>query len=787
VITGFMNRWLSSQKTGSLVSSLLKGACLLTSVLFASGNIGVLRADEGAVLFQSTVLPALESHCYDCHSASADRIKGGLLLDRKAGLLQGGESGPAMVPGAPQESLLIKALRHQGVKMPPKGDPLSEETIVKIERWIELGAPDFRDEPMISVQGGIDFEEGRKHWAFQNLNPSLDAGDGKVIAGSIDAFIEHRLEEADLKFATEASKHDLVRRVYFDLTGLPPTSSEYKQFMTDGHPDAYRRLVDRLLASPRFGERQSLPWLDVVRFAESEGFEYDRHLPDAWRYRDYVIQAFNADKPYDDFLSEQLAGDELDADSPETLSAAIFHRLGPVRRNAGNPDIALSRNEVLTERTDVIGTAMLGLTVGCARCHDHKFDPISQRDYYQLQAYLAATAEHNVDLAEPEVVRQWTEFTEALDKKLTTLRRQVSRAKEADRPALQAKVDALEATRPDPIPRIPTIRNDAENVTQMHVLKRGIWERKGDPVGMKPLDVLVDAEWREKAPTASAPRTQLAHWISNDTNPLTARVMVNRIWQHYFGTGLVSTANDFGKNGMPPSHPCLLDFLAAELIRHDWQMKPIHRMILLSRTYQQTGRREASPQALAVDPDNRLQWRHTRRRLTGEELRDSMLQVAGVLNDELGGASVMLPVEKDLIELLYKPEQWQVTDDESQHFRRSVYLIAKRNLRLPFMEAFDQPALLTSCYRRESSTHAPQALELLNGRISNELAQLFGQRVSDLANGERETLVFAAYRFALNRQPNSEELRVALDFLADGQVTEFALALFNLNEFMYVF
>ena len=745
-------------------------------------------ATEAETLFREVVLPTLESRCYECHAETSDRVKGGLLLDRKAGMLRGGETGPAVVARAPSESLLLQAIKHIDIKMPPKGDPLSDDTIAGFERWIFLGAPDPREAPLVSLKSQVDYEAGRQHWAFQPIHQSESKkGSSSGIPRGIDAFVSRQLSQVGLEFTSPASKRDILRRLSFDLTGLPPSLEDQLSFLEDDSAGVYSRLVDRLLADPKFGERQSQFWLDVVRYAESEGFEYDRHLPDAWRYRDYVINAFNSDKPFDQFLTEQLAGDELASASTEPLSAAIFHRLGAVRRNAGNPDIALSRNEVLTERTDVIGAAVLGLTVGCARCHDHKFDPISQKDYYQLQAFMAATHEVNVDLASPAELEEWEAKNEAVQKELDSLKRKLSKAKGDERVRLLALNEALETTRPAALAKIPTIQNDYEKVTKMHVLKRGVWELKGEEVGMKPLDVLVGEMGDGDSTDSTNPRSRLARWLTDSNHPLTARVIVNRLWQQYFGAGIVATANDFGRNGAKPSHPELLDYLASELIRRHWQLKPIHRMILMSRTYRQSARIEDSELATRIDPSNRLFWKHTKRRLTGEELRDTMLQVSGVLNENQGGESVLLPVEEDLVKLLYKPDQWQVTRDVSEHFRRSVYLIAKRNLRLPFMEAFDQPALLTSCFRRESSTHAPQALELLNGQISNQLADFLAARLGGSAGTSLESVARSGYRFALGREPSKAELSLAVPFLEEGSVKEFVLALFNLNEFMYVF
>ena len=778
--------WQNPLRLNGDASLTLSRLCWLFLACLALEVSGAAEEDESRVLFETLVLPSLEEHCYRCHAETSGDLKGGLLLDRRLGLLQGGDSGPAIVPGDPDQSLLIQAIRHQELRMPPKGDRLSDATIQGFRRWIELGALDPRDAPMITLDSRIDLKAGREHWSFQTIRSEFHDSELEGRKGtSIDAFVEGRLRSEGLSLASSATPRTLMRRLSFDLHGLPPDPIEQARFLSDASPLAYRRLVDRSLSDPKFGERQSQFWLDVVRYAETEGFEYDRHLPDAWRYRDYVINALNGDKAYDRFLTEQLAGDELSSPTTESLSAAVFHRLGAVRRNAGNPDIALSRNEVLTERTDVIGSSILALTIGCARCHDHKFDPISQKDYYQFQAYLAATSEVNVDLAAPEVIDRWVRESASIDQKIKQLKKGLSKVGESEQQTRRAQIDALEESRPPEPPKIPSIKNDYAGATKMHVLKRGDWDRKGEPVGMKPLDVLDRADGGGESANSLNPRSRLAAWLTDRANPLTARVIVNRIWQHYFGVGIVATSNDFGRNGAPPSHPDLLNFLASELIRYDWQLKPIHRLILMSHTYRQSAKVEPTALAMRVDPDNRLMWRHSKRRLTGEELRDAMLSVSGVLNERVGGESVMLPVEQDLVNLLYKREQWRVTSARSEHFRRSVYLIAKRNLRLPFMEAFDQPALLTSCFRRESSTHAPQALELLNGQISNHLAACFAERLD--GNASVDLLVRQAYELAFGRLPSDLERQFAVEFLDGGSVKEFALALFNLNEFLYVY
>ena len=645
----------------------------------------------------------------------------------------------------------------------------------------------------MATSAEIDLAKAREFWAFQPVKPPpvpkavpKSRNSQFKIQNPVDAFVLARLQEKGLQPAPPASKAELIRRLCFDLTGLPPSPEEIQAFVGDRSPDAYERLVDRLLASPHFGERWAQHWLDVVRYAETEGFEYDRHLPEAWRYRDYVIQSFQGDKPFDRFVTEQVAGDEMAAKDNEGATAAIFHRLGPVRRNAGNPEIALSRNEVLTERTDVIGAAFLGLTVGCARCHNHKFDPISQKDYYRLQAYLAETQENDILLVPPQQKKEWEEKTKAVNGELRKLRKALDQAEGEERTKLNEQIEALEAKMPPYPATIPSVHNDPAQRTAIHVLKRGEWEKKGEAVAPRPLSVLVGESLLELPADCSNPRTQLARWLTDPHHPLTARVIVNRLWQHHFGVGLVKTANDFGMNGERPSHPELLDWLATELVKNGWRMKPLHRLIVLSSAYRQSSRSPTAETAARIDPENRLLWRFSQRRLSAEEIRDTMLAISGKLSPKIGGPSVMVPVDPELVHLLYKPAQWEVARDAAEHHRRSIYLIAKRNLRLPFMETFDQPALLTSCGRRESSTHAPQALEMLNGRLSNELAEAFAHRLEKETGGDRTRIIERAYWLAVGRPPLARERSLAFAFLKEQPLKEFTLALFSLNAFLYV-
>ncbi len=642
-------------------------------------------------------------------------------------------------------------------------------------------------------------EAEREYWAFQPraeaAPPSFaDAAAGAWVRTPVDAFVLAKLRESGLAPAPEADRAALIRRAYFGMLGLPPTPEQIEDFVQDESPDAWKKVVEDLLASPHYGERWGQHWLDVVRYAETEGFEYDRYLPGLWRYRDYVIGAFNEDKPFNEFMREQLAGDEMvEGDLREQrnqplLIAAGFHRLGAVRRNAGNQEVASSRNEVLTERTDIVGSAFLGLTVGCARCHDHMFDPIKQRDYYQLQAFLAATEESDVPLEEGGLTpTEWRDHTKKLRAKLKGMRGEIQLADGDKRRELEEEYARLEAELPAAPENITTIQDDYENRSEIHLLARGDYSQKGEQVGMRTLGVLLPDGAEALAADTENPRLILANWLADPDHPLTPRVTVNRAWTYHFGKGIVNTPNDFGFMGDRPSHPELLDYLAEQFVEHGWRMKPIHRMILMSSTYRQAAENPAMAELGAEkDADNRLLWHMPMRRLSAEEVRDAMLSVSGALNVEMGGESVIVPVDGALVDLLYDPTQWAVTEDHAEHYRRSVYLIQKRNLRLPFMEVFDQPGALTTCARRETSTHAPQSLELLNGDISNDLAGRFADRLEKEAGESRELQIERAYQLAAGRLPTEKEAQIAREFLAEQPLREFALAMFNLNAFLYV-
>ncbi len=643
----------------------------------------------------------------------------------------------------------------------------------------------------------------RRHWAFQKRSnpeiPKFTAPTEKAWAKTpIDAFVLARLKKEGLEPSAPADRITLIRRIYFDVLGLPPSPSEIDAFVADKSRDAYSKLVERLLASPHYGERWAQHWLDVVRYAETEGFEYDTLRKESWRYRDYVIRAFNDDKPYDRFLTEQIAGDEISSQKDpddEALIAAGFNRLGPVQRQNGNLKEPFEPNDVLTDMTNTLGSSILGVTLGCARCHDHKFDPIRQSDYYRMEAFFGKVKDNDVLKAQPEEIAAWKAKADPIEKEMKQLRKAMRKLREKPEAAeemakLGKQLEELQDKMPEPLTSLFSIRNDIEKKEPIHILIAGNTETKGPAVSYRPLGVLLPEGAPEFPWDTPDPRTKLANWVTDPDNPLTARVMVNRIWQHHFGQGIVGTPNDFGRMGFRPTHPELLDFLANEFVANGFSIKRMHRLILLSNTYRQSSADPVTAGRKALiaekDPENKLLWRFSRRRLESEQLRDAILTASGKLNLELGGPSVMVPVSPELVAALYKPTQWVVTRDPAQHYRRSIYLISKRNLRLPLLETFDQADALLSCARRESATHAPQALELLNGDFTNQQAEALAERLKTEAGSNPRQQVNLAYRLVTGSAPSAKEMAVAISFLKNQPLERFALAMFSINAFLYV-
>ena len=635
----------------------------------------------------------------------------------------------------------------------------------------------------------------RKFWAFQ---PRKDVAAPQLVTPAeqrwvktpIDAFILRNLNKSILKPAPEADRLTLIRRITYDLHGIPPMPEEIDSFIKDKSPNAWAKVVDRLLASPKYGEQWGRHWLDVVRFAETDGYEYDTHRPDAYRYRDYVVRSFNNDKPYNAFVKEQLAGDEMDPANEEYLIASGFNRLGPLRKNVGNQKVAGSRNETLTEMTNIVGAAYLGVTVGCARCHDHKFDPFRQSDYYRLMGYFAQTQPHDLVQASAEEQEAWKQKAAPVQKEIIELQLKMKKAPESEKNGLAMQLDDLEDKLPPPLRSVYTVTDNAKNATPIEVLFHGDYLQPTAKVGARPLGILLPEAVPEKPVDLQNPRLELANWVADPANPLTARVMVNRVWEYHFGRGIVSTPNDFGRMGGKPSDPELLDYLANQFVAGGWKLKPLQRMILLSSTYRQSSDSPLEKVAMEKDSENALLWKFTRRRLEAEEIRDSMLAISGRLNLKAGGPSVMVPIDQDLVKMLKRPQYWVTTRDKAEYDRRSIYMIYKRNLQLPFMGVFDAPDSLLSCPRREQATHAPQALEMTNGATSNQLAEVFAERIRMEAK-TTPARIDRAWRLAVGRPPTAKEKSLALEFIsADPDnptaLKELALDIFNLNAFLYV-
>ena len=686
------------------------------------------------------------------------------------------------------------------------------------------------------------------HWAFTPVAP---VGPPAVRAVSwvktpVDRFILSKLEAAHLRPAPPATREQLIRRVSLDLTGLPPTPDRVDAFVNDRSPDAYERLLDELLDSPHYGERWARHWLDLARYAESDGFEHDAARPYSWRYRDYVIRAFNEDKPYDRFIREQLAGDELLPDDPAALIATGFNLLGPDMVDSA--DQIQRRLNTLNDMTDTAASVFLGLTLGCARCHDHKFEPFTQRDYFAMQAFFAATefqreqpvptagerATHDKAMAEHDSrtreQRRQIDGMEApyrqrlFDEKLSKLSEDVQLAHRTPRErrtmeqegtvqetAPQVKVTEAEVTaalskedrkrrasleaelkkipKPPSLPLAMVLQDTNGPAPKTHILARGDYNNPREEVEAGfPVVLCGNHQTRLKPGTdqglltsnaTGQTRAVLAGWLADSSNPLTARVMVNRIWQHHFGRGLVTTPSDFGTRGQPPTHRELLDWLAGEFVQHGWRVKQMHKLILLSAVYQQSS--TAASETQARDPENRLFSRQNRVRLEGEVIRDSLLAISGRLNPKMGGPPVSPPIPADIAKTA---KDWTAGTDPGDYCRRSIYVFARRNLRFPFLEVFDAPDNNLSCPQRGSSTTAPQSLTLLNSEEAMSAAEATARRLEHEATSAKSR-INSAYRFILGRGPTRQEAALAADFLKRSTLSELCRALFNLNAFVY--
>jgi hypothetical protein len=724
-------------------------------------SVGVFAADltpAQTQFFENKVRPVLANNCYKCHSQQSEKVKAGLLLDTRDGLLKGGESGPAIVPGDPEKSLLIKAVRYvdPDLQMPPKGQKLSDDQIAALETWIKMGAPDPR---VTTVQKDWK-DSGKTHWAWQRLKkPEVpEVRDSSWPKTPVDNFILAKLEEKDLKPNPSADKRTLIRRATFDLIGLPPTPEEVDDFLKDESPDAFAKVVDRLLASPHYGERWGRHWLDVARYSDTKGQikrqREDPFYPFAWTYRDYVIRSFNEDKRYDVFVVEQIAADKVPASrsNPSNLCALGFLTLGD--------RFMEMQNDILNDRIDVVTKGFLGLTVTCARCHDHKFDPVPTKDYYSLHGIFASSAEPPIEPvitkvnAGPEYADYYKKRMDlerekdALQEKQRQLRgkRTPQTVKQLQRETRENRgaIAKLEMTHPGAPPRAMVL----EDVLKPHdspVFLRGEAENKGPIAPRRFLEVLSGPT---RPPfTNGSGRLDLAHAIVSRSNPLTPRVLVNRLWLHHFGEGFVPTPDDLGTMSEQPSHPELVDYLAARFEEEGWSIKKMHRLIMLSSVYQQSSAN--NPRFAQIDPNNRLLWRANIRRLEFEALRDSLLAIGGDLDLTMYGKPVDLT-------------------KEPYSTRRTIYGFIDRQDVADVMVNFDfaNPDLPSG--RRHETTVPQQALFLMNSPLVVEQAK----RLVTLAEFNKcqddEARIAFLYERIYQRPPNPEEIKLGIEFMSEA-------------------
>ncbi len=688
----------------------------------------------------------------------------------------------------------------------------------------------------------------RNWWAFQKpIRDAIPAVEDPWVRTPIDAFLLEALNAKNVKPSAPLGKARLLRRVTLDLIGLPPTPAEVDQFLADHSPDAYAKVVGRLLQSQHYGERWAQRWLDVIRYADTNGYELDLERLHAWRFRDYVVRSFNRDKPYSLFVKEQIAGDELYPRSNDALIATGFHRAGPIHLVGGNQDEEANRQEVLSEMSGAIGSVFLGMTIGCAKCHNHKFDPILQADYYRMQAVFASTEGKDVDLSSSEERGQHAQDVKVYEARLKPINDQIAEiekpyrekikaektaqlepklrealdapkekrteeqtrlAKDATaqigsswdevlavlstpdrerRTALRKRLHEIELTEPQPLPTAYAVQNAAQ-APQAYILKIGDAHQKLAPVEPG-LPSVLSVNNGGVTRDACSRRSALANWLASEEHPLTARVMVNRIWQFRMGTGLVRTPNDFGRLGERPTNPKLLDWLATGFMTNNWSVKAIDRMIVLSSAYMQSASDDLRKSK--SDPDNALYWRANRRRLEGEAIRDGVLAATGKLNPRMGGVPVKVPIDKEIYELIFSEAEpdnlWPLLADKNEHNRRSLYLLNKRTVRLPLLMNFDQPDTMTSCPVRLTSTHALQALTLMNSGFMHEQSEAFAERLKTECGPDRVCQLRRAYKLTLSRLPVASEIKMANEFFtAEGSMPDFCLALLNRNEFVYI-
>ena len=761
---------------------------------------------DGIKFFEQKIRPALAERCIKCHGV--EKQKGQLRLDTLEAALKGGETRAAIVPGDPVKSLLISAIEHSDpdLAMPPKEAKLPDAERAAFAQWIKMGAPWPENAKIaaasLAKKHKVITDADRAFWSFQPIkNPPVpEVKDSGWVKNDIDKFILEKLAASGLDPAPEADPRTLIRRVTLDLHGVPPTPEEVDAFLADTSPNAYEKLIDRLLASPRYGERAARQWLDLVRYAESDGFKQDAYRANAWPYRDYVIRSMNEDKPYDRFVAEQLAGDEIDPENPDVYVGTAFLRLSSYEYN--QRDVPKAWGQYLDDVTDVCGDVFMGMSMSCAHCHDHKFDPILQADYYRLQAFFSGVHwRDDLPVARQTELAQYKAAYEKWEQKTKTLRDEIAAI---EQPHLEkAKRDAMSKFEPEfkvMIEKPPGERKPFETQITELALRQVVDERKTidgkikgaerekwselkkkladfdsekpkalqttllvADVGPKaaPTTIPGDATKTEiepgyltlldakpavipapKTANTTGRRSALAAWLARPENPLASRVMVNRLWQYRFGRGIVATSSDFGRLGEKPTHPELLDWLATRFVKDGWSMKKINRLIVLSATYRQTSLRPMPEAAKLKDPENRLLWRINARRLDAQQIRDSMLAASGELDSKNGGSS-----------------------GDFTSPSRGIYTKVLRNTHDSLLEVFDEPDGLLTNPLRNVTTTATQSLFMINGQWPLQRASSFAIRVQQSCSGDPGAMADTAYRLAFGRLPRAKERATAMAFL----------------------
>ncbi|HUG70460.1 MAG TPA: PSD1 and planctomycete cytochrome C domain-containing protein [Pirellulaceae bacterium] len=827
-------------------SSVFAKLLLPNAVFLAALSILVERAPAaepaeaaeaaGLALFESKIRPMLAQHCYKCHSEKSGTPEGNLLLDSREAARKGGDRGLAIVPGKPEESLLLTAISHADtdLKMPPKKERLPASVIHDVERWIQLGAPDPRDANAVPKSQVDNLEEARKFWALQTpvRRDPPQSRDTSWAKSAIDKFVLAKLESSDLTPSPDAEPTTLLRRLHFDLVGLPPSPEASQIFLNrvenEGFDAALEAEVDSLLASARFGERWGRHWLDVARFAESSGKEANISFPYAWRYRDYVIDCLNNDVPFDRFLTEQLAGDLLpyadDKERARLLIATGFLALGPKNLDEANAFQFLA--DVIDEQIDTVTRAVMGHSVACARCHDHKFDPYSMEDYYALAGVFASTNTYfgtfvspaNRVSGDPLVLPKQAELpilhqgipakrVEALKAELAALQKEEQDGRAAIQRAIEAGEDPSEiftltdalrifwksggiegqlekvSDEGEPLPLAMGVL-DREQMIDVPLLERGEINRPGDPVARR-FPRVIELTESNCIPDDQSGRLEFSRWLTHPDHPLTARVMTNRIWHYLLGAGLVRTTDNFGVTGDPASHPELLDHLAIRFVDNDWSIKKFVREIVLTRTYRQASTYNQA--AFEIDPDNRLLWRASKRRLDAEAIRDSMLAASGELDVSRPTGSLVGRVIGDRpISLIGLDARIPSDLDGSMH--RSVYLPVLRD-RLPdVLDLFDfaEPSLVTGA--RDTTNVPVQALYLMNSPFVQARAKSLAARITNEVEGDQQRMQLA-FSLCFSREPDADELQIAREFFgpastADEELlTSYCQALLSTAEF----